>query len=910
MTDSPDTPATPVADTGGRVRRLVSAVWLVPVVALLIAFGIAWQSYSDRGELVAIAFPDASGIQVGETTLRYREVAVGVVEDVGFSADLQEVNVYVRVNRSIAPYLDESASFWIVQPEVTTRGVQGLNTILSGTYIQGTWDSELGEAQTAFVGAARAPVVPPGVRGTAIVLRARDSARLGPGAPILYRGIQVGEVAEPRLSPDGTEIRIDAFVRSPYDRRLSTATRFWDASGVSVELGAGGVDLNIGSVAALLEGGISFDTLISGGEPIESGHLFNIFEDERAARASTFETPSARSVTLSALFPSAAAGLTEGAPVRFQGVRVGVVTRITGFIREDDPTAQVQLLAVLSLQPSTMGLEDFATELDGIDYIGDLVAEGLRAQLVPTSLLGGSLAVELSFAEDLFPAALEIGVADNPLIPTVEAEEGGLQATAAGVLERIDGLPIEEVLGSARDLLDNVNRIVADDATRAIPAEVVALLEGGQGLVRDGRAILSAPEVASVLLDVQTIANDLEGIVATIAEREVAGTLADTLASADGALANVAEGTAELPELITSARTALDSANGLLDTDDTRALPGLARETLEGARDLTTAPEIAAILSDTAAAVAQVRAITDGFAGTALATQVETLLIGVDEAVRNVAAGTADLGTLRGALDNVIGAAETFLASAETQALPAEALALLEDGRSLVGGPEVQQVLTGLATVSADISALTRELVAQDAAARLSEALEAAAAAATAVAAGTDNLPAITESTERVLAQAEVLATGLTALTEKANALALDELVNSTTALMRSADAFISSDEADDVPVVLSATLEELRRTIEVIRTGGTLDNLNTTLRSASGAADSIRTTAADLPDLVSRLQVLLGQAGGVLEAYGEESRVNQELFAALRAATRAAEDVSSLSRTIERNPQSLILGR
>ncbi|MEM8850867.1 MAG: MlaD family protein, partial [Pseudomonadota bacterium] len=657
MTDAPDRPATPVVDDGRRISRLISAVWLVPLVALLIALGIAYQSYSDRGVLVAIAFPDASGIEVGQTTLRYREVAVGVVEDVGFSSDLQEVNVYVRVNRSIAPFLDESASFWIVQPEVTTRGVSGLNTILSGTYIQGTWDSEIGEAQTAFAGAPRAPVVPPGVMGTAIVLRARDSARLGPGAPILYRGIEVGEVAEPRLSPDGTEIRIDAFVRSPYDRRLSTATRFWDASGVSVGFGAGGVDINVGSVAALLEGGISFDTLISGGEPIRSGHLYSIFEDERAARAATFETPSARSVTLSALFPSAAAGLAAGAGVRFQGVRVGVVSRVVGFIRDDDPTAEVQLLAVLELQPASMGLETFATELDGIDYIGRLVAEGLRAQLVPTSLLGGELAIDLVVAEDVFPAALEIGIADNPLLPTIQSEDGGLQATAAGVLERIDGLPIEEVLGSARDLLDNLNRIAADDATRAIPSEALGLIEDGRGLVRDGRAIISAPEVASVLLDVQTIANDLEGIVGIIAEREVATALADTLETADDALTNVTEGTDELPELVAAARTALDSANSLLDTDDTRALPGLARETLEGTRDLTTSTEVTAILADTAATMAEIRAITEGFSGTALGSRVDALLNQVDVAASNVAAGTAGLDELRLAIGNVVGAA-------------------------------------------------------------------------------------------------------------------------------------------------------------------------------------------------------------------------------------------------------------
>ncbi|MEM8823473.1 MAG: hypothetical protein AAGF30_07680, partial [Pseudomonadota bacterium] len=276
----------------------------------------------------------------------------------------------------------------------------------------------------------------------------------------------------------------------------------------------------------------------------------------------------------------------------------------------------------------------------------------------------------------------------------------------------------------------------------------------------------------------------------------------------------------------------------------------------------------------------------------------------------NVAAGTADLDDLRLAIGNVVGAAETFLASAETQALPAEALGLLEDGRALVGGPEVQRLIAGMTTVSDDISAITRQLIAEDAAARLTQALEAAAAAATSLADGTEGLPELSNSAQRVLDQAEVLASGLTDLTDKANALALDELVTSTTDLMRTADAFLSSDEAGDVPVVLSETLEELRLTIETIRTGGTLDNLNTTLRSASRAADSIQLTAEDLPALVARLQTLIGQAGSVLSAYSEDSRVNQELFAALRAVTRAAEDVSSLSRTVERNPQSLILGR
>ena len=910
MTEDPNRPAAPVSETRRSRRGIVSAVWLVPVVAVLIALAIAYQSWSDRGVLIAISFPDASGITVGQTTLRYREVTVGIVEDVGFTSDLSEVNVYVRVNNDIAPFLDESASFWIVQPQVTARGVQGLNTILSGTYLQGTWDNRAGEAQTAFVGDERAPIIPPGVQGTAIVLRAKDSSRLGPGAPILYRGIEVGEVSAPTLSPDGTEVRVDAFILSPYDRQLSTATRFWDASGVSASLGAGGVDVRIGSIASILEGGVNFDTLISGGTPIDTGYVYNIFDTEDAARTSSFEAPAEQTVAISALFPTASGGLSEGAVVRYRGVRVGLVTGITGFIRPEDPTNEVQLLAVMALQPQRMGFGDGGNELDGIDFIDNLVAEGLRAQLVSTSIFGGSLAIELVDAPDAPRSRLEIGVAANPLIPTIPAEIDDITASAQSVLQRINDLPVEELLGSATDLLNNVNRIAADESTRAIPSEVIALLAEGRGLVEDGQTVLSAPEIAATLADIQAISGNLRQVSADIAERDIATTLSDALASARAAADNIAAGTENLDAVVGSARVTLDGVNGILADEGTQAIPGLAADTLRNARDVIAAPELDTILSDLAAASADIRSVVAPFDGTAISATVTRALAAIDTTAANVAAGTADLGSLRSQIDGVVAAADALLASADTQAIPGAARGLLEDGRAFVASPEIQTITSELAATSADIRLLVQDLAEQDAAARLTAALDAAAEAARSVADGTANLPELSASAERVLTEAELLGQNLNALSAKANALALDELVGSTTRLMTTADAFLSSDEADDVPVVLSNTLEELRLTIETIRTGGTLDNLNATLSASSGAADSIRNAAQDLPALVDRLSSLSSDASGVLAGYSEGSRVNSELYRALRAATRAAEDVSSLSRTIERNPNSLLLGR
>ena len=181
----------------------VSIVWLVPIGALVIALGVAWQNYSDRGPVIRIAFENAAGVQAGQTELRYRDVAVGLVEGVGFGPDLVTVVASVRVESAVAPYIDEEAEFWVVTPQVTTRGISGLSTVLSGVYIEGVWDGEPGGLERTFVGLEAAPLTRPGEPGLTLQLRATSGEGLNDGSPILYRGIEVGRVSNPRLADDG-----------------------------------------------------------------------------------------------------------------------------------------------------------------------------------------------------------------------------------------------------------------------------------------------------------------------------------------------------------------------------------------------------------------------------------------------------------------------------------------------------------------------------------------------------------------------------------------------------------------------------------------------------------------------------------------------------------------------------------
>ena len=61
------------------------------------------------------------------------------------------------------------------------------------------------------------------------------------------------------LAADGKSVEITVFVDAPYDKYVTAETRFWNASGIDVSVGADGVDVRTESLAALLAGGLAFD---------------------------------------------------------------------------------------------------------------------------------------------------------------------------------------------------------------------------------------------------------------------------------------------------------------------------------------------------------------------------------------------------------------------------------------------------------------------------------------------------------------------------------------------------------------------------------------------------------------------------------------------------------------------------
>ncbi|MCB2116480.1 MAG: MCE family protein [Rhodobacteraceae bacterium] len=525
------------------VWRNLSFVWLVPILALALSLGLAWRSLADRGELIEITFANASGVTPGETELKYRDVVVGTVETVTFTDDLEKVLVRARVDKKVAPYLDTDTEFWVVRPQVTTRGVSGLSTVLSGVYIEGSWDKEVvGEPLVQFAGRDNPPLVLPGREGTRITLVATDGSLITEGAPVFFHGIEVGRLERPRLTVSSDAIVVDAFIQAPHDRRLNSATRFWDTSGFNVSISGAGLSVDFDSLSSLLAGGIAFDNVFEGGKPVSPGHVFSVYEDEASAKKSLLEEPKGAVVEVAAEFGETLSGLEPGADVRYGGIRVGQVTSIVAVVDDTSDGPGVRLMANLAIEPERLGLPAGSGPRETLDFLESATGRGLRARLATKNLFSAALIVELAEVPDAAQATFRRDATPLPVLPSVKSDLPDFTATAEGVLERINALPIEELLDQAIRTLGSIEAIATAEGTKAAPDAVVALLDDTRALVNDEATKALPGELRAAIADLRAVVSELR-------EGGAVASLNETAASAREAAGSVAKATEGLPDL-------------------------------------------------------------------------------------------------------------------------------------------------------------------------------------------------------------------------------------------------------------------------------------------------------------------------------------------------------------------------
>jgi paraquat-inducible protein B len=485
LNDQPgSTPLGDVPMAKVQVRRRPSIVWLIPLVAAFIGIWMAVRAYAETGPTITITFLSAEGLEAGQTRIRHKDVEIGKVTAISLSRDVSHVVVKAEMKREAAGLLSENSRFWVVRARFGTAGISGLGTLLSGAYI----DMDPGAPGEATIftrdyKGMETPSIDTSQRpGALFKLRAEKLGSLNIGSPVHFRQIRVGEVAGFDLEKQGTAVSIKVFINAPYSTLVRTDTRFWDSGGMDLTVDANGLRMRSDSLVDLLIGGIAFENPmsleVSGAAP--PGQVFPLY----SSHEKIYEKVVINRHYYVVNFNESVRGLMRGAPVEYQGIQVGQVEDFKLEFHSGNLEGKIPVL--IALEPerfSVVGPKGASTKT----LVQALVKRGLRAQLKTASLLTGSLFVDLGFHPEtpIRTMGLYGKYEEIPAIPSTMGAMTSMVANLTKFSERLQKLPLEEVVGELRaslpvlrETLKEAKGLMARLDQKTVPQAEATLAQG------------------------------------------------------------------------------------------------------------------------------------------------------------------------------------------------------------------------------------------------------------------------------------------------------------------------------------------------------------------------------------------------------------------------------------------------
>lgn len=323
-----------------------SAIWVLPLIALLIGGWLAWRAYTQAGIEIQVVFESGAGIQAGKTEVIYKGIAIGKVTALTLDRNDERRGVIATLEmiKDVEPHLRRGTRFWLVKPSVSLAGITGLETLVSGNYI--TVSPGEGEPARKFAALREAPPLSDTEPGLHITLKAERLGSLDRDSPVFYKQIQVGRVKSYALAADQSTVEVKIFINPLYASLVRKHTRFWNASGVTINAGLSGFKLRSESLASIVAGGIAFATPEhrKDSPPTDPSLPFRLYEDFDAAQAGI------KVLVKFSDFEGLEAGRT---PVLYNGIQAGSLKTLK--VNEDLTAATAEL----TLDPRT---EDYLVE--------------------------------------------------------------------------------------------------------------------------------------------------------------------------------------------------------------------------------------------------------------------------------------------------------------------------------------------------------------------------------------------------------------------------------------------------------------------------------------------------------------------------------------------------------------------
>lgn len=242
-----------------------------------------YQDYKEArsGITIFIRFATGQGLTPKSTKVRFKGIDIGLVEKVNVLPDLSGVTAAVMMDPRTNRALREGTQFWLVSPKVSLSEVSGLETLVSGSYIN-LKPNLKGKPSRHFVALKKAPGESADPGQLEIVLQGDSRGSLKAGSPVYFRQVQVGEISDYELASTGDAVNIFVNIYKKYVPLVRENSVFFNVSGMDFGLFSG---LKTESLEALVSGGVAFATPEGDamGKRAKKGRIFQLHDKGEGA---------------------------------------------------------------------------------------------------------------------------------------------------------------------------------------------------------------------------------------------------------------------------------------------------------------------------------------------------------------------------------------------------------------------------------------------------------------------------------------------------------------------------------------------------------------------------------------------------------------------------------------------------
>jgi len=333
-----NTPNTPIdlPDITAKIvkKRGIPVIWTLPILAMVLCLWLLFTSWRDAGISITITFNNGNGLVAGKTQVVANGIPVGLVKELTPDLRHNTVRAKVEMRKETRPYLVEDTLFWVVRPELSAAGVQGLETFISGIYI-GVRAGSSEETCNHFTGLDSTPPISPDSPGLHITLTAKTLGSLQNGSGVYFKDIEIGSVQTYHIKDE--QVEIAAHIKPEYASLVHQGSRFYQASNITVGGSLTNLKIQIQSLSTILRGGVMMftpDSLLNSVQA-KNGHLFPLYasaDDAGYGLPLVIDLPDTDDVS-------------EGAKLVFHGLEAGRVREVR--IDKDGKAS-----AIVSLDPS------------------------------------------------------------------------------------------------------------------------------------------------------------------------------------------------------------------------------------------------------------------------------------------------------------------------------------------------------------------------------------------------------------------------------------------------------------------------------------------------------------------------------------------------------------------------------